>query len=89
MCRNIKPLFNFDPPATEGEIRDASLQYVRKISGMRKPSQINDEAFEKAVDEIAHVTQHLMESLVTNVPSRDREVEKQKAKLRSEKRFPH
>lgn len=87
MCRNIKPLFNFDPPATEEEIRDASLQYVRKISGMRKPSQINDEAFEKAVEEITKASEKLLGSLVTNAPSRDRDVEKQKAKERSEKRF--
>lgn len=88
MCRNIRQLHNFAPPATSDEVRDAALQYVRKIAGATKPSKANEEAFNRAVDEVAHATQHLIESLVTTAPPKDREVERQKAKERSEKRFP-
>lgn len=87
MCRNIKPLFNFDPPATSDEIHDASLQYVRKLTGMNKPSQINDAAFNLAIEEVSEATQKLFNSLQTTAEPKDREVEAQKAKERSEKRF--
>ena len=87
MCRNIRPLFNFDPPATDAEIRDAALQYVRKISGYSKPSQANQAAFDRAVDEIAAATRSLLGGLVTNAAPRNREVEATKAKARSAQRF--
>ena len=87
MCRNIRPLFNFDPPATDAEIRDAALQYVRKISGYSKPSQANQAAFDRAVDEIAAATRSLLDGLVTNAAPRNREVEATKAKARSAQRF--
>jgi len=87
MCRNIKPLFNFDPPATREEIHDASLQFVRKVTGFQKPSEVNTVAFEKAVDEIGVVTQKLFDSLVTNGEPKDREEEERKRKERSMKRF--
>ena len=87
MCRNIKTLFNFQPPATELEIRDASLQFVRKLSGFSVPSQRNVAAFDRAVDEVAAVARQLMQSLVTNAEPRDREVEAQKARERSRARF--
>ncbi|MBX3012214.1 MAG: DUF2277 domain-containing protein [Caldilineaceae bacterium] len=87
MCRNIKPLFNFAPPATEDEITSAALQYVRKVSGTTKPSQTNQAAFDQAVADIAEATRQLLEALVTQAPARDREVEATKAKLRSVKRF--
>ena len=87
MCRNIKTLHNFEPPATEDEIRAAALQYVRKVSGATKPSKANEAAFERAVDEITHITAHLLEDLVTAAPARDREVEAAKARERAEKRF--
>ena len=87
MCRNIRPLFNFDPPATDAEIRDAALQYVRKISGYSKPSQANQAAFDRAMDEIAAATRALLDGLVTNAAPRDREVEATKAKARSAQRF--
>jgi len=87
MCRNIKTLFNFDPPATEREIRDASLQFVRKLSGFNAPSKVNAEAFERAVEEIAVAAARLIGSLVTTAPSRDRDVEARKAKLRTAQRF--
>ena len=87
MCRNIKTLFNFQPPATELEIRDASLQFVRKLSGFNVPSQRNVAAFDRAVDEVAAVARQLMQSLVTNAEPRDREVEAQKARERSRARF--
>jgi hypothetical protein len=87
MCRNIRTLHNFDPPATDEEIQASALQYVRKISGTTKPSQANAEAFERAVEEIADVTARLLDSLVTNAPPKNREVEAAKAKVRSEKRF--
>jgi hypothetical protein len=87
MCRNIKTLHNFEPTATEDEVRAAALQYVRKVSGSQKPSKANEAVFERAVDEIAHVTSHLLAELVTAAPPRDREVEAQRARARAEKRF--
>lgn len=87
MCRNIRPLFNFDPPATEDEVRAASLQFVRKISGFTRPSQANDEAFEVAVDEVTEVAQRLLDSLVTRAPKKDREAEADKARARAAKRY--
>ena len=87
MCRNIRTLHNFEPPATEDEIRASSLQYVRKVSGFTKPSQANAEAFERAVDEVAAVTARLLGQLVTNAPPKDREVEAAKAKARSAARY--
>jgi hypothetical protein len=87
MCRNIHPLHNFEPAATDDEVHAAALQYVRKISGATKPSKANEEAFYRAVDEIAHVSRHLLEDLVTSAPPKDREVEAEKAKARSAKRF--
>jgi hypothetical protein len=87
MCRNIRPLFNFAPPATEEEIRAASLQYVRKVSGVLKPSQANQAEFERAVAAVAECTRQLIETLVTNAPPRDREVEKERAKARNVRRF--
>lgn len=88
MCRNIRPLFNFDPPVTEEEIRAASLQYVRKISGFNKPSRANEVAFNAAVDDIASITGQLLGSLESNAAPKDREVEAVKAKARSAQRFP-
>jgi hypothetical protein len=87
MCRNIRPLFNFDPPATDDEIRAAALQYVRKISGFTKPSQANQAAFDAAVAEIARVSADLIAALETNAAPRDREIEARKAKARSARRF--
>ncbi|HEX4283973.1 MAG TPA: DUF2277 domain-containing protein [Terracidiphilus sp.] len=87
MCRNIKILFNFDPPVTDDEIRAASLQFVRKISGFTKPSKANEEAFERAVDEVAAASTRLLHSLETGAPSRNREEEAAKAKARSAARF--
>jgi len=87
MCRNIRTLHNFDPPATEDEIRASALQYVRKISGFSKPSQANAEAFERAVDEVSAVSTRLLGALVTNAPPKDREVEAAKAKARSAARY--
>jgi hypothetical protein len=87
MCRNIKTLFNFEPPATELEIRDASLQFVRKLSGFNVPSKANEAAFDKAVEDVANAARVLIRSLVTNAPPRDREVEAEKAKARSAARF--
>jgi hypothetical protein len=87
MCRNIRTLHNFEPPATEDEIRASALQYVRKISGSTKPSQTNAEAFERAVDEVAAATRRLLDELVTNAPPKDREVEAAKAKARSAARY--
>jgi hypothetical protein len=87
MCRNIRTLHNFEPPATEDEIRASSLQYVRKVSGFTKPSQANAEAFDRAVDEVADVTRRLLGELVTNAPPKDREVEAAKAKARSAARY--
>ena len=87
MCRNIQTLFNFDPPATDEEVRDAALQYVRKVSGFTKPSQANAAAFEQAVDEISAATRTLLESLVTNAPPKNREREAERARERAAKRF--
>ncbi len=87
MCRNIRTLHNFDPPASEEEVRSAALQYVRKISGYNKPSQANREAFERAVDAVAHASLHLLSDLQTSAPPKDREVEAAKAKARSAQRF--
>jgi hypothetical protein len=87
MCRNIRTLHNFDPPATEEEIDDAALQYVRKISGSNKPSQANTEAFDRAVVEVAAATRTLLDSLVTSAPPKDREVEAAKRRARAEARF--
>ncbi len=87
MCRNIKPLFNFDPPVTEDEIRAASLQYVRKISGFTKPSQANEAAFLQAIDEIAASSARLLESLATSAPPKSREEEDAKARARGAARF--
>src|SRR6202045_4414692 len=89
MCRAIKTLYNFSPPATDDEIRASSLQFVRKLSGFTKPSHANEDAFNRAVHEVAPVAHHLLESLVTNAPPRNREVETLKAKARSAKRFAH
>jgi hypothetical protein len=87
MCRNIHTLFNFEPPATEDEVRDAALQYVRKIGGFTKPSRANEEAFARAVDEVADVTRRLVDSLVTTAPPKDREVEAERRKARAAERF--
>ena len=87
MCRNIHPLFNYEPPATEHEVADAALQYVRKISGFTKPSRANEEAFARAVDEVATATQRLIDGLVTAAPPKDREVDAARARERAEKRF--
>ena len=87
MCRNIRTLYNFEPPATRDEIRAASLQYVRKISGFTKPSQANAEAFERAVHAVAEVSERLLDELVTNAPPKDREVEAAKARARSAQRY--
>ena len=87
MCRNIHTLHNFEPAATDDEVHAAALQYVRKISGATKPSKANAEAFDRAVHEIAHITQHLLDDLVTTVPPKDRETEAEKAKARSARRF--
>jgi hypothetical protein len=87
MCRNIKTLHNFEPPATEDEVRAAALQYVRKVSGSQKPSKANEAVFERAVDEVAAVTSVLLAALVTTAAPRDREVEAARARTRAEKRF--
>lgn len=87
MCRNIRPLFNFEPETTDDEIRASALQYVRKVSGYTKPSQANQEAFDRAVDEVADVTRRLLDSLVTNAPPRDRDVEAARARERAAKRY--
>ena len=87
MCRNIHTLFNYEPPATEQEVRDASLQYVRKISGFTKPSQANAEAFDLAVEEVTAATQRLLDALVTSAKPKDREVEAARARERAAKRF--
>ncbi len=87
MCRNIRPLNNFEPPATHDEVHEAALQYVRKVAGTTKPSKANEEAFNRAVDEIAHITRHLLDDLVTTAPPKNREEEAAKAKARAAKRF--
>ncbi|MPZ95281.1 MAG: DUF2277 family protein [Propionibacteriales bacterium] len=87
MCRNIRTLHNFAPPATHDEVDAAALQFVRKVSGMTKPSAANQDAFDTAVAEVAHTTRHLLEALVTKAPPKDREVEAAKARERSAKRY--
>jgi hypothetical protein len=87
MCRNIKTLHNFDPPATEEEVRSAALQYVRKVSGSNAPSKANEAAFNRALDDVAAITSRLLSELVTSAPPRDREVEAARARARAEKRF--
>ena len=87
MCRNIRTLHNFDPPATEEEVHEAALQYVRKISGSNKPSRANAEAFDRAVEEVALTTRNLLDALVTNAPPKDREVEAAKRRARAAERF--
>ena len=87
MCRNIHTLFNYEPAATEADVRDAALQYVRKISGFTKPSRANEEVFASAVDEVAAATQRLVDGLVTSAPPKDREVEAARARERAAKRY--
>jgi len=87
MCRNIRTLHNFDPPATNDEVHAAALQYVRKVSGTTKPSAANQAAFDQAVAEIAHITRHLLEDLVTTAPPKDREIEAAKARARAAQRY--
>jgi hypothetical protein len=87
MCRNIRPLNNFEPPATSQEVYDAALQFVRKVSGATHPSTANQDAFDRAVHEIAHATQHLLEDLVTTAPPKNREVEAEKRRARSRARY--
>ena len=87
MCRNIRTLHNFDPPATQEEVRASAIQYVRKVSGSTKPSLANEEAFDRAVDEVADITSRLLDSLVTNAPPKNREVEAAKLRERAAKRY--
>jgi hypothetical protein len=87
MCRNIRPLNNFEPPASSREVHEAALQFVRKVSGSAKPSAANQEAFDRAVHEIAHITSHLLDELVTTAPPKDREVEAEKRRARSRARY--
>ena len=87
MCRNIRTLHNFKPPATDDEIRASALQFVRKLSGFTRPSRVNEVAFNQAVDDVAHAAHHLLDSLVSNAPPRDRAVEAAKAKARAAERF--
>ena len=87
MCRNIRTLHNFQPPATSDEVQAAALQFVRKVSGTTKPSQANQAAFDRAVHEIAHITQHLLDDLVTSAPPKNREIEAAKARARAEQRY--
>ncbi|TKV57678.1 DUF2277 domain-containing protein [Nakamurella flava] len=87
MCRNIRVLHNFEPPATEDEVHAAALQYVRKVSGSTRPSAANQEAFDRAVHEIAHLTRHLLDDLVTSAPPKDRETEAAKARARAAERY--
>ena len=87
MCRNIRPLSNFEPPATDDEVRAAALQYVRKISGTTKPSRVNEEAFDRAVEEVAAVSARLLDALVTTAPPKDREIEAAKARQRAALRY--
>jgi hypothetical protein len=87
MCRNIRTLFNFEPPATEDEIRASALQFVRKLSGFNKPSKTNEDAFNRAVDEVTEAARRLINSLETTSPARDREIEAEKARARSRERF--
>ena len=88
MCRNIKTLHNFEPPATEAEIRASAIQFVRKISGFTKPSKTNEAAFDRAVEKVTAAAHELLDSLITNAPPRDREVEAAKARARAAERFP-
>jgi hypothetical protein len=87
MCRNIHPLHNFEPAATNDEVHAAALQFVRKVSGTTKPSRANAAAFDEAVEEIAHITRHLLDHLVTNAPPKNREIEAEKAKARAARRY--
>lgn len=87
MCRNIRPLFNFEPPASSDEVRAASLQFVRKVSGYAKPSRANQASFDQAVNEVAAVVHDLLDSLVTHAPARNREVEAEKARARAQRRY--
>jgi len=87
MCRNIKPLFNFEPPVTDDEIRASALQFVRKVSGYTKPPKVNEAAFNRAVDQVTAVTRELMQSLVTEASPKDREIEAAKARARAERRY--
>jgi hypothetical protein len=87
MCRNIRPLYNFEPPASHEEVHDAALQFVRKVSGFTKPAKANEEAFERAVEEISEATTRLLDSLVTAAPPKDREVEAAKRRARSAQRY--
>ena len=87
MCRNIKTLFNFDPPATDDEIRASALQFVRKLSGFNKPSKVNEEAFNRAIEEVAAIARTLMDSLETTAQPRDREIEAERAHARAAERF--
>ena len=87
MCRNIRPLNNFEPPATSHEVHDAALQFVRKVSGTTKPSQVNEAVFNQAVHEITHIVEHLLDDLVTTAPPKNREVEAAKARARAELRY--
>ena len=87
MCRNIRTLYNFDPPATDEEVRAAAVQYIRKISGFTKPSQANEEPFNRAVDAVAEVSRQLLDELTTSAPAKDREVERAKAHARAVQRF--
>lgn len=87
MCRNIRQLHNFEPPATNDEVTAAALQYVRKVAGSTKPSQVNQAAFDQAVAEVAHSTRHLLEALVTHAPPRNREIEAEKARARARARY--
>ena len=87
MCRNIRPLNNFEPPVTDDEVHAAALQYVRKISGFNKPSKVNEEAFNRAVDAVAHASMHLLADLQTNAPPKDREVEAAKRRARAAERY--
>ena len=87
MCRNIKTLFNFDPPATDEEIRASSLQFVRKLSGCNKPSQANEAVFDRAVEDVSRIARDLIDSLVTTAPARDREIDAAKARARAAARF--
>ncbi len=87
MCRNIKTLFNFEPPATEDEVQASAIQFVRKLSGFQKPSSVNEAAFARAVVQVTNAARELVDSLVTNAPARNREVEKEKARARAALRF--
>lgn len=87
MCRNIRPLFNFDPPTTDEEIHASALQFVRKVSGSTKPSKANEAAFNRAVEQVSAVTRELMDSMITHAPPKDREIEAERARARAAKRY--